>query len=91
MRNIREEIKVEVNSRSVHTKAITHRIDKYTRAKYINILNEEGLIKEILEYCGEDDKEIRQKYLKELEKLQQEKKILANEIKELNENEKMEK
>ena len=39
MKNIREEIKVEVNSRSIHTNAITHRIDKYTRAKYINILN----------------------------------------------------
>lgn len=91
MKNIREEIKVEVNYRNTHINAITHRVDKYTRAKYINILNEEVLIKDILEYCGEDDKEISQKYLKELEKLQQEKKILANKIKELNKNIEMEK
>ena len=85
MKNIRKEIKVEINSRNTHKNAITHRIDKYTRAKYINILNEEGLIKDILEYCGEDDEEIKQKYLKELEKLKQEKKILSDEIRELNE------
>ena len=54
-RNMKEEIKVEIDSKSIHEKAIFDRIDKYTRMKYMNILNEIKAAQEILEYCNESD------------------------------------
>lgn len=84
-RNMKEEIKVEIDSKSIHEKAIFDRIDKYTRMKYMNILNEIKAAQEILEYCNESDEDTRQQYLKEVEQLQQEKKLLLDKIKELSE------
>lgn len=84
-RNMKEEIKVGIDSKSIHKKAIFYRIYKYTRMKYINILNEIVAVQEILEYCNESDEDTRQQYLKELEQLQQEKKELFDEIEELSE------
>lgn len=84
-RNMKEEIKVKVDTNNIHKTAINDRIYKYTWSKYINILNEERLIKDILESCKKDDEEIIRKYSKELEKIQIEKEAICNELKDIDE------
>ena len=84
-RNMKEEIKVKVDTNNIHKTAINDRIYKYTWSRYINILNEERLIKDILESCKKNDEEIIRKYSKELEKIQIEKETILSEINEVDE------
>ena len=84
-RNMKEEIKVNVDVNNIRKSAINSRIYRYAWTRYINITNEERLIKDILESCKEDDNEIKEKYLKKLEKIQIEEKLIFNELKNIDE------
>lgn len=90
-RNMREEIKFEIEHKNIHKSAINSRIYRYINKKYKNILEEESFIKEILECCKEDDEEVKQEYLKVLEQLEQEKWKVFNQIHEMDNKEDMEK
>lgn len=84
-RNMKDEIKIKVDTNNIHKNAINDRIYKYAWSKYINILNEERLIKDILDSCKKDDEEIIRKYSRELEKIQIEKETILGEINEVDE------
>lgn len=90
-RNMKEEIKIQVDPKNIHESEINSRIYKYTMTKYKNILNEEGLIKDILVHCRESDEEIKQRYLNELKQLEEEKWIVFNKIQEMDNEEDIEK
>ena len=90
-KNIKEEIKVQIDSKKLHKESMDAMIYKYSMIKYKNVLNEIILIKEILEACREDDEEIRQEYLSRLQQLENEKIQAFNKIQEIDEQEGMEK
>lgn len=90
-RSMKEEIRFQADYKDIHERAINSKIYRYKLEKYKNILNQETLIRELLEYCRENDKEVKQKYLYELKQLEQEKWIVFNEIKEMDNEEDREK